>query len=382
MAMLQGLPVTASLYSAAGAVLDKQHQVAQLQADLNKMVASNTATEDELVQKRNELERAKREEFEAELRLDEAKVSASQKNTKTLQGLHDGVSDLSAGLDQDLGFSKGLPGLADNLVRFLGALATAPLKALLDPIAKQGDGSSGLFGLAFGGTAKEQQQGGYAPNYPGAPGVSGMPGVPGESARDFAHRAMMPYWQSQGFTVGDHAADQYGEHQNGALDIMVPNIDAGNRVLQQMVNDPNVYGAIFNNKTYGYGHGATPQDYTAGHTGNPTQDHQDHVHGWYKPGGPNNIVPGMAGGPLNTGMPRGLPTGAPLGTVGPAGSPMAGYQSPAPYSAQGMPQAQQGWQPQGGGGIGFGGGVKVTLRGQPVDLTPFNRNNVARLELK
>jgi len=32
--------------------------------------------------------------------------------------------------------------------------------------------------------------------------------------------------------------------------------------------------------------------------------------------------------------------------------------------------------------IGNVGGVKVTLRGQPVDLTPFNRNNVARLELK
>lgn len=32
--------------------------------------------------------------------------------------------------------------------------------------------------------------------------------------------------------------------------------------------------------------------------------------------------------------------------------------------------------------IGHVGGVKVTLRGQPVDLSPFARNNVARLELK
>lgn len=32
--------------------------------------------------------------------------------------------------------------------------------------------------------------------------------------------------------------------------------------------------------------------------------------------------------------------------------------------------------------IGHVGGVQVTLRGQPVDLTPFTRNNVARLELK
>lgn len=32
--------------------------------------------------------------------------------------------------------------------------------------------------------------------------------------------------------------------------------------------------------------------------------------------------------------------------------------------------------------IGNVSGVQVTLRGQPVDLTPFNRNNIARLELK
>ena len=32
--------------------------------------------------------------------------------------------------------------------------------------------------------------------------------------------------------------------------------------------------------------------------------------------------------------------------------------------------------------IGHAGGVQVRLRGQPVDLTPFTRNNVARLELK
>lgn len=61
-----------------------------------------------------------------------------------------------------------------------------------------------------------------------------------------------------------------------------------------------MYGAIFNNQTYGYGHGLTPQDYTAGHTGNPTQDHQDHVHAWYKPGGQDNISP-LTGGPASSG---------------------------------------------------------------------------------
>mgnify|MGYP003607090970 CR=1 FL=1 len=114
----------------------------------------------------------------------------------------------------------------------------------------------------------------------------------GASPRDFAHQSMMPFWQSQGFQVGDHGADKYVEHQNGALDVMVPSIAAGAQVLKQVLSDPNVYGAIFNNQTFGYGHGKTPQDYTAGHTGDPTQDHQDHVHIWYKPGGKNNIAGG------------------------------------------------------------------------------------------
>ena len=52
---------------------------------------------------------------------------------------------------------------------------------------------------------------------------------------------------------------------------MIPNLAAGNRVLQQALSDPNVYGAIFNNQTYGYGHGKSPQDYAAGHTGDPVE---------------------------------------------------------------------------------------------------------------
>lgn len=126
--------------------------------------------------------------------------------------------------------------------------------------------------------------------------------LPGETPRDFAHRAMKPFWESQGFTVGDHAADQYGEHQNGALDIMVPDIESGQRVLQGVLSDPNVYGAIFDNKAYGYGQGMEPRDYSGGFTGNPTQDHKDHVHVFYKPTAvpksqnPSGVAPPPAGG--------------------------------------------------------------------------------------
>lgn len=182
----------------------------------------------------------------------------------------------------------------------------------------------------------------------GIPGVHGGgnaymgPANAGGSARDFAHNNAMPFWQGQGFQVGDHAADKYGEHQNGAVDVMVPSIAAGQQVLAQALKDPNVYGVIFNNKTYGYGHGTTPQDYTAGHTGNPTQDHQDHVHIWYKPGGKDNIVSGtQPGGFPGQGFP--LPWGnlpplapAPGGSRGPGGW-FGGGAAAAPTGAPAVP---------------------------------------------
>lgn len=148
------------------------------------------------------------------------------------------------------------------------------------------------------------------PGGAGAGGGNPLAALTGESGRDFAHRARKPYFESQGLTVGDHAADQYGEHQNGALDIMVGSISEGQRVLNEVLSDPNTYGAIFDNKVYGYGQGPTPRPYSAGNTGNPTQDHQDHVHVWYKPGNSNNIVP-----------PQAAPTrpGAPMGPPSPAG---------------------------------------------------------------
>lgn len=154
-------------------------------------------------------------------------------------------------------------------------------------------------------------------------------GVVGESARDFAHHVKMPFWQKQGLTVGDHAADKYGEHQHGALDIMVGSIGAGQNVLRQVLSDPSVYGAIFNNQTYGYGHGLSPKDYSAGHTGDPNQDHTNHVHVWYKPGGNNNI-PG-------TSQTATHPAASSLDTSGGGAKPYAnvssGGASAAPSSA-------------------------------------------------
>jgi phage-related minor tail protein len=165
------------------------------------------------------------------------------------------------------------------------------------------------------------------------------------SARDFAHNVMMPIWEQQGFTTGDHpdplpGGIKYGEHQNGAVDVMVDSIAEGQKVLAQAIRDPNAYGIIFNNQTYGYGNDKnSPQDYTAGHTGDPTQDHQDHVHIWYKPTDlpPGMSMPSMPGGLGNTaGVPLAIPPGGVPLALPPAPPPPPGMP-PAPKPAPGTP---------------------------------------------
>ncbi len=244
----------------------------------------------------------------------------------------DSIYEKLFGTDHSTG-SKGAPGVPAFGPRVQGPGVTQPN----NPIAPftTSPGANPL--NAFSGTAK-----------------------PGESGRDFAHRAMMPYWQSQGYTVGDHAADQYGEHQNGAVDIMVGSIEEGNRVLQEVLSDPNVYGAIFDNKVYGYGQGNAPRPYSGGNTGNPTQDHQDHVHVWYKPGNSGNIAPPMPA-PRSSSGPK-------LGPPMPSGSAAPPKQGPPTLDdLLGIPKYDQGgpW-PDGTLGVNTSGSDEFVLNPQDI----------------
>lgn len=306
------------VFDAESSQMSARNSVEQARIRVLELEAEGTATAQELASARNAVTMAERSYTSAQTKLAEAQQGTWKKLESTAKSASKGMEDIGAALDNDFGISKGLPGLAENLTKFLANLAAAPLLGQLEAI-KQANPSQGGYGLAgimgaqgvFGDRFTGIDYSKYAypsmmgpaglqPGYGGMASPFGQPGAanPGESAREFAHRVMMPFWQNMGFTVGDHAADKYGEHQNGALDIMVDNIAEGTKVLQQVLSDPNVYGAIFNNQAYGYGQGSSPRDYTAGHTGNPTQDHQDHVHAFYKPGGSDNIIPSGGSTPI------------------------------------------------------------------------------------
>lgn len=298
-----GLPQTASMMSAQSGYINAHHDLAEKQARVTQLENDNAATAADVQKARNDVIAAEQSSQQAEQRLIEARQQIFDQQTKSLEKGTADLKSVFAPLDEDFGVSGGLPGIVKNLVTLMGDFAFAGAinsnpQWQQDILAWKQQENAPDSSSATTGAYGTYPVSALGPAGLQPPTPFSATAQPGESARDFAHRVMMPYWQSQGFTVGDHAADKYGEHQNGALDIMVPNIQAGQQVLQQVLSDPNVYGAIFDNKTYGYGHGSTPRDYTAGHTGDPTQDHENHVHAWYKPGGGGG---GLGGGSTSSG---------------------------------------------------------------------------------
>lgn len=302
---IPGMPADPSVFSAESSFLDARHALAEKRARLTQLEASVDATDEDRLNARNDVIAEERDFQAAEMRMHEARQNQLEKLTKQVDGATSSLSQLGAELDKDFGISKGLGGIVENFVKAAGNILAAPFLQALGLIenANPNEGSglvgmlaaNGVFGSQYTpGALQAMQQQGSTSGYSYASSASSAPmggALPGESAREFAHRARKPYFEAQGLVVGDHAADAHGEHQNGALDIMVDSIAEGNAVLQQVLSDPNVYGAIFNNQAYGYGQGIGPRPYSGGNTGNPTQDHKDHVHAWYKPGGKDNIQP-------------------------------------------------------------------------------------------
>lgn len=151
---------TADQYSREQSYYEAVHKRQQAEAELQQLQASGVATAEDVAKANNELNKARADEYQAQLRLNE------QSNK-----LSDALDDVGAKLDPDLGISKGLAGIADNLVRFLASLAAAPMLGQMSVISALGggkDAGSGLMGVLAA-------QGAFGPQY--QLGTQGMPGV-------------------------------------------------------------------------------------------------------------------------------------------------------------------------------------------------------------
>ncbi|MGJ6126198.1 hypothetical protein QN239_26835 [Mycolicibacterium sp. Y3] len=378
MSLIQGYPVTSSLYGAAAGVVDAQTKVAQDNANLQALLASNAAKEGEITKARNELAQAQQDQIQAELRLQEAKDEANKTGLKGLQDASSAFSELSAGLDKDLGFSKGLPGLADNLVKFVASLATAPLNGLLAPIAAQGNGAYGALGMLFGGsnsTASTAAQGMSVGGYPGDRALlSRVPAGSYDNATKDLSRGLadcssavedlvnlMDGKSTAGGSLTTHNADQllpgmgFAPGMGGPGDFRIG------------FNPSHMQATLPGGTPFNWGSDAAAARGGVGGTGADDPSFTSHYHRPTAPPVPSIAAAGPSPSPVDIYGPHNTDPGLNSPLPPPGSFPGGGGRGPGnmpqglpfgtPYQAQGIDHQNPGWQPQGGGGIGITGGL-------------------------
>jgi len=119
------------------ALLDAQYEAAKKNAELDALLKSGVASQEEIA-------KARKEAIDAEIRVWDLQRQALQEVTT-------GLDQIGAELDADFGISKGLAGIAENITKFLANLGAAPVLGALGVLSNMGGGKnagSGLIGIA------------------------------------------------------------------------------------------------------------------------------------------------------------------------------------------------------------------------------------------
>ena len=170
------------IYDAQTSEISSRQSVENARLKLLELEAEGTATAGELNQARTAVVTSERQYQSTLMKLAEAQQGTWKKMESTAKSFTGGMDDIGAALDNDLGISEGLPGLADNLVRFLANLGFAPMMGKLAAISaanpNQGSGmlgwaaSNGMFGAqytpAYANAQAQQGIPGYTPGYSGS----------------------------------------------------------------------------------------------------------------------------------------------------------------------------------------------------------------------
>ncbi|MGB3484026.1 MAG: transglycosylase family protein [Mycobacterium sp.] len=163
-----GMP--SSIANATTRLDEVMHAVAEKEARLNQLRSSNVAEAEDIQKAENDLAKAQQDQTQAERSLTDAKnnlieqqIRETQKGIDALGRTSDQLGQIGAQIDQDFGVSEGLPGIAENLTKFLANLAFAPVYGALTGIREangfgQGEAGGGMFGIAA-------SQGAFGPDY-------------------------------------------------------------------------------------------------------------------------------------------------------------------------------------------------------------------------
>ena len=206
---------TAQSYAAEQSVYEAQQKRAEAAARLAQVEQTATSTAEDLIAARNNLAKAEGDEHQAQLRLAE---SANQATSQ--------LAEVGMQLDADFGFSKGLPGVVENITKMLAGFAAAPVIGALSGVQaangyKPGEAGSGLIGImaasgAFGDQytrAASSAPSGIPPYNPaiGLPTAgAGAGAVGGSYPGDAALLSMVP--------AGRYTQDERGDLTQGLAD--------------------------------------------------------------------------------------------------------------------------------------------------------------------
>lgn len=178
------------IYDAQTQELSARQSLEEARRRVLEVEADNDHTAAELQDAKNRELLAERSYVKSLQEVLDAQQGTWENAEKAAQAFSDGMGDIGAALDNDLGISKGLPGIAENLVKFLGSLAFAPVVGALRGVqaangfgpGQAGSGLAGIIGSATGMTGQRLQSGGttIGANYPGSTSYPGS--YPGDAA--------------------------------------------------------------------------------------------------------------------------------------------------------------------------------------------------------
>ncbi|AMT72039.1 phage tail tape measure protein [Mycobacteroides immunogenum] len=166
------------VYDAESSAIRAKNSLEQDRIALIRLEQQGTADQDGLLRARNQVADAERSYVSAQMKLAEAQQGTWKKMEGSAKDLSDGMGQIGAALDKDFGISKGLPGMAENLVKFLANMAAAPLLGQLGAISAVNPSKGG-----YGAMGILAAQGAFGPQYTGVAPSAGSAGGGGYAAR-------------------------------------------------------------------------------------------------------------------------------------------------------------------------------------------------------
>ncbi|SIJ55584.1 phage tail tape measure protein [Mycobacteroides abscessus] len=160
------------VYDAESSAIRAKNSLEQDRIALIRLEQQGNADQDALLRARNQVADAERSYVSAQMKLAEAQQGTWKKLESSTQGLADGMGQIGAALDKDFGISKGLPGLAENLTKFLANMAAAPILGQLGAVSQLNPSKGG-----YGAMGILAAQGVFGPQYTGVAQDVAMAGI-------------------------------------------------------------------------------------------------------------------------------------------------------------------------------------------------------------